>query len=286
MLRCTGEYLKPWVLLLLVNTGIYFQHSNHREEFLLINKILTLWATPRSTSTAFEWMMRQRGDMECFHEPFGEPWYQGEAPLWPRLQADSVRTPGLTSDTVLAKLKETVAKKPVFSKDFPHYIDHLWTNEFLSHFNHSFLIRDPAKVISSIYKHWPDFVLKEIAYIEQRELFDRLWDDTGEVPPVIDSDDLLEDPRGIIKAYCNAVDIPFIEDALSWEPGARNEVSWWDGGSFHDNLRNSSGLTPQKRNYVEVGDMPDRVKEIYDIAMPHYEHLYAHRLKPVKKKTK
>ena len=37
--------------------------------------ILALWAVPRSTSTAFERMMRQRGDHDCVHEPFGEVWY-------------------------------------------------------------------------------------------------------------------------------------------------------------------------------------------------------------------
>ena len=47
-----------------------------------------------------------------------------------------------------------------------------------------------------MYKHWPDFVLKEIAFVEQRQLFDRLADQLGEAPPVIDSDDLLEDPGG------------------------------------------------------------------------------------------
>jgi len=36
---------------------------------------LTLWATPRSTSTAFEWMMRQRGDFDCYHEPWNELYY-------------------------------------------------------------------------------------------------------------------------------------------------------------------------------------------------------------------
>ena len=43
-----------------------------------MNPVYVLWATPRSTSTAFEWMMRTRGDMACFHEPFGEAWYQGD----------------------------------------------------------------------------------------------------------------------------------------------------------------------------------------------------------------
>lgn len=29
--------------------------------------IVTLWATPRSTSTAFGWMMRQSCDFTCCH---------------------------------------------------------------------------------------------------------------------------------------------------------------------------------------------------------------------------
>lgn len=243
-----------------------------------MHKILVLWATPRSTSTAFEWMMRQRGDMECFHEPFGEAWYQGDDPLWPRLTEDSVRTPGLTYDTVWATLTAAAEKGPVFSKEFPHYLDHMWTDEFLDHFNHSFLIRDPAKTITSIYKHWPDFHEKELGFIEQRALFDRLCDQHGKAPPVIDSDDLLEDPHGLIEKYCHAVGIPFMPEALSWEPGARDEVSWWDGGSFHENLRNSDGLKPQVRRYIDISDAPDRVKEIYDVALPHYEHLHKARL--------
>ena len=131
-----------------------------------MHKILVLWAVPRSTSTAFEWMMRVRGDMQCFHEPFGEPWYQGENPMWPRLQPDSLRTPGLTLESVWETLQAAAKKGPVFSKDFPHYIDHMWNDAFLSHFNHSFLIRDPAKTITSMYKHWSDFVLKECGFVE------------------------------------------------------------------------------------------------------------------------
>lgn len=243
-----------------------------------MHKILALWATPRSTSTAFEWMMRMRGDMRCFHEPFGEPWYQGENPQWPRLKPDSLRTPGLTSASVWKDLKAAADKGPVFSKDFPHYIKHMWTDDFLSHFNHSFLIRDPAKVATSMFKHWPDFVLEEMAFVEQRELFDRLCDRDGTPPLTIDSDDLLEDPDGIVDIYCTAVGIPFKAEALSWEPGDRDEVSWYDGGSWHENLRDSDGLKPQPRKYIDIEQAPDRVKEIYEIVLPHYEHLYAHRL--------
>ena len=246
-----------------------------------MQKILALWATPRSTSTAFEWMMRMRGDMNCFHEPFGEAWYQGEDARWPRIKPENPRIEGLTMDSVWQTLQRAAAEGPVFSKDFPHYIEHMWSDEFLGHFNHSFLIRDPAKVATSMYKHWPDFVLKEIAFVEQRTLFDRLCDQLGHAPPVIDSDDLLENPHGIVETYCNAVGIPYIEAALSWKPGERDEVSWYDGGSWHGNLRDSDGLKPQARQYIDISEAPDRVKEIYETVLPHYQHLYGHRLAAV-----
>lgn len=243
-----------------------------------MHKILALWATPRSSSTAFEWMMRQRGDLSCWHEPFGEAWYQGEEPLWPRATAETLRTPGLTLQSVFDDLKADAAKGPVFSKDFPHYITSLWTDDFLDHFQHSFLIRDPAKVLTSMYRHWPELVVEETATSEQRQLFDRLADKMGAPPPLIDSDDLLENPPGIVETYCNAVGIAFIASALSWEPGDRDEVGWYDGGSWHANLRNSDGLKAQPRKYIDIAEAPDRVKRIYDQIMPDYEHMHAYRL--------
>ncbi len=230
--------------------------------------------------------MRQRGDLRCYHEPFGEAWYQGEEPLWPRLSSDSKRTPGLTMASVLLELKNANQSGAVFIKDFPHYIKHLWNDELYDLFRHSFLIRDPAKTITSMTHKFPDFHEDEVGFVEQRELFDRLCDRLGEVPAVIDSDDLLENPVGMVEIWCQAVGIPFIVEALSWEPGARDEVSWWDGGSFHANLRDSDGLKPQPRKYVDIDGLPGRVKAIYERALPHYEYLYAHRLRATSRSKK
>ena len=243
-----------------------------------MNKILVLWAVPRSTSTAFEWMMRQRGDLTCFHEPFGEVWYQGEEPLWPRVTEDSVRTPGLTYARVEAMLREAAANGPVFSKEFPHCAEPVLRDDFLDLCQHSFLIRDPAKTITSMLQKWPDFHEQEVGFVEQAALFERLTERYGTPPPVLDSDDLMEDPVRMVRLWCEAVGIPFIPEALSWEPGARDEVSWWDGGSFHANLRNSDGLKPQKRNYVDIDQAPDRVKQIYERVLPCYQSLKAHAL--------
>ncbi|MDG1745476.1 MAG: hypothetical protein P8H69_06845 [Planktomarina sp.] len=115
-----------------------------------------------------------------------------------------------------------------------------------------------------------------------RALFDLLTALHGAPPPVIDSDDLLEDPEAMVAAFCQAVGIPFLPEAMTWAPGGDPSAhSWWDGGSFHANLAQSTGLTPQPRRYVEVGDAPERVRRVYRRMKPHYDHLYQHRITPV-----
>ena len=37
--------------------------------------IIVLWTHPRSLSTAIERVMRERGDLTCFHEPFMYDYY-------------------------------------------------------------------------------------------------------------------------------------------------------------------------------------------------------------------
>ena len=252
-----------------------------------MHDIHVLWATPRSTSTAFEWMMRMRGDMACFHEPFGEAWYQGEDARAPRLTADSKRKPGLSFASVEERLREAATKRPVFSKDMPQFTEHLWNGDFFARFRHGFLIRDPAKVLASLDRSWAKtnysnvFTRKEIGFDEQRRLFDLLADQNGAAPVVVDSDDLLEDPPAMVARYCDAIGIPFIAEALSWEPGSRSEVLWYDGDDsiWHETLKNSDGLKSQPRNDIDVTELPARLQDLYHEFLPHYQHLHGFRLR-------
>ncbi len=218
--------------------------------------------------------MRQRGDLDCLHEPFGEAWYQGEAPLWHRYTPGEKVTPGLTLESVWEDIQRRAEQGPVFIKDFPHYINHMWTPDFLSHFRHAFLIRDPALTITSMHAQWPDFNEGEVGFAEQRALFDLLHALNGTPPPVFDSNDLLENPEKMVEVFCQSVGIPFIKEALTWEPGADTSAySWWDGGSFHQNLKESTGLKRQKRRYVDLSEVPERVRQVHRRQLPHYAHL-------------
>ena len=126
---------------------------------------------------------------------------------------------------------------------------------------------------------WPDFHEVEVGFPEQRALFDLLNALDGTPPPVLDSNELLENPVEMVKAFCDSVGIAFLPNALTWEPSAdTNAYSWWDGGSFHQNLRDSTGLKPQRRRYVTLEEAPERVRQVHRRMKPHHDHLFEHRI--------
>ena len=66
---------------------------------------------------------------------------------------------------------------------------------------------------------------------------------------------------------------------LCWPAGGDPSAhSWWDGGSFHANLAKSTGLVRQERKYVDLANTPERVRRVHRRMLPHYQHLYAHRI--------
>lgn len=241
-----------------------------------MTRILALWATPRSTSTPFEWMMRERGDFSCHHEPFNEAYYYGADRLSDR-DADIAPKPDLSFAGVRQALRREARETRVFVKDFAYSIMHMADDGFLAQFQHTFLIRDPAKVLPSLYSRWPDFSAAEAGFAPLRELFDRIAQRDGSAPPVIASDDLLDHPAETIAAYCAGAGIAFLPDALEWDAGKRDEVSWYDGGSWHGNLRASTGIKRQKRSYVSLDHDP-HLQRAYDACLPHYEALLRHKL--------
>ena len=240
---------------------------------------LTLWATPRSTSTAFEWMMRQRGDFECFHEPFCEAYYYGTDRRTQR-DAHVADTPGLSFDSVWERLISASEQGNIFVKDHAYSMGDDFTEERLDAMtHHGFLVRDPRRVIQGISRYWPDVEFVEVGFERLHALFDRITERTGSNPPVLASDDLVDHPEEAVRAFCAAVGIPFIEESLSWEEGSRHEVSWYGKGTgpWHGNLRDSTGISKSTTVYPPLEDTP-RLVELYERSLPHYETLMAHRL--------
>jgi hypothetical protein len=67
---------------------------------------------------------------------------------------------------------------------------------------------------------------------------------------VVDADDLLKNPAGIIEAYCRSVDVDYVPEMLSWDDEkqqtqARETFEKWPG--FHEDAMNSKELKPSIR---------------------------------------
>ncbi len=245
-----------------------------------MNKILSLWGTPRSRSTAFMWMMKNRGDFNILVHPFGKSAYLSEERIFD-IKTDSLLKPEYNYQVVLESIKSTAEEGKVFMKDFPYYFIHIVDDQFLSLFQHTFLIRNPAQMLPSYLHKWPTLTYEETGYQQLYQLFERVVQFTDEIPLIIDADDLVKDPTSTIKAYCKSVGIPFRAEALSWDPPKEKikETSWWDGGSWHDKICFTQGFEEHiERNYLKI-DESDRLKSLYELCLPYYEKLYAYRLK-------
>jgi hypothetical protein len=235
-----------------------------------MNKILALWAVPRSRSSAFTLMMQRRGDFLGILEPFEASAYFSDERI---IQRYPSKGPEANYGNVLNKLLNLSRARKVFIKDHAYYIEHLADAEFLSHFQHSFLIRDPAQSLPSYFDKWPDVTLQETGYRELASLFDKVMQYTGEVPPLIDADDLVENPEAIIKAYCEQTGIPFLKHALRW-PRVTKRLGIW-----HDHLMTTTGFEERPgRSYLEV-DQNEHLTHLYKNCMPYYEKLSRYKIR-------
>ena len=242
-------------------------------------KIIALWGPPRSTGTAFEWMMRQRGDMKCFHEPFGHAWHQGESPLWPRFNRGDPSIKGLTATSVMNALALQSKNAALFIKDSPHHCGHDWSPNSVNLFTHTFLIRNPAKTLMSLYRTTPDVNELEIGVPEHRTLFETVMASTGQVPFVMDANDMLDDPEPMISKWCDHVGISFDQTALNWPRAAHSDTLWRTDRTYHETLTASDGLAHQACDRGDLNDLPDHMKAIYLRIKPHYDYLHTYRIR-------
>ena len=235
-------------------------------------RILMLWASPRSRSTAFFRMMCERGDFSVLHEPFSYLAEFGRSQVEDREVHDGAE--------LLATLRELSARGPLFVKDTTdeRYPAVLTDQEFLAtDAVHTMIIRHPAATIASYHALNPDVQRHQIGVESQYEIFRAVWDATGSPPVVIDSDDLVARPEVTVRAYCAGVGIPYRPEALAWQP--ENRPEWSPSERWHADAGASSGFHAKQRDYdVDVETHPV-LREYLAHHLPFYEKLHAHRVR-------
>ncbi len=176
---------------------------------------------------------------------------------------------------VMRKLIREQAQHPLPRLFVKHMAHHLVDIDlgFLAHTVNVLLIRDPKQMLPSLQVQLPDAGLDDTGLRRQCELFDR-FRDLGQKTVVLDSRELLLEPRGVLQALCAAVGITYSDAMLTWPAGPRPEDGVWAPHWYHA-VHRSTGFQP----YREKPDFPAELDALYDRCRPWYEKLFAHALR-------
>jgi hypothetical protein len=231
--------------------------------------VFALWSAPRARSTVFFRSMAERGDVAVLHEPFSGLLNHGETDLDGRVFASAA--------SLLEWLRAGAAGVGVFLKETTdyRYPEVLADRRFLAEARHAFLLRRPEEIAASYYALHPRMSMKAVGLEALHELHTAVGG-AGGSRVVIDSDDLVARPAATMGAYCAAVGLPFLPEALTWEPGDRPE--WRRTGRWHTDVSASSGFEPPRRTYVDTVESSDHLARLAAHHRPFYEELLTQRL--------
>lgn len=228
--------------------------------------------------------MIARGDHVVFHEPFADFFYFSSERLSPRKSHISPKSE-FHYKYILEKIMEAAKEHPVFVKDqacHVAHLAHLADSSFFSQFDNTFIIRDPQDALPSHFHGWPDVSAMEAGYAELYQVAQLAAAIHGKEPVIVEADDLVRNPDEIVQAYCRAVDIPFIPEALHWDATV-SHCDWdrIDAGYWHTRLKQTNSFqsdTNTKKDYLSVYDDP-YLYGLYKYCLPYYKELYPLRLK-------
>lgn len=236
---------------------------------------LAVWSGPRNISTALMRSWGNRPDTFVIDEPFYAHYLQETRAPHPGI--DEVITHHETDwrkviDILLGPIPK--GKSVFYQKQMnKHMLEHI-NMGWLPQMTNCFLIREPKDMITSFIKVVPNPTLDEFGLREQVEMFRQLRATQGESPIVIEAKDVLQNPRKILKAWCERLNIPFYESMLQWEPGFRDTDGVWSK-YWYDNVCNSTRFASYK---PKNEDVPMGMQDLLSRCEELYEELYPHRI--------
>ena len=173
---------------------------------------------------------------------------------------------------MLSQIEEAARERPVFVKDMAYQAAALLGPDLLSRFENCFLVRDPAATLRSLARHWPDFSDEETGWGNLDEAA-RIVDSLGQPRVVLDAALLCQDPPGVVEEWCERMDLPYVEEALTWEPGMQDEWDLWS--DWHASTARATGFRELREPPPPPTPDEPRLHEAYQQALPVYRELTA-----------
>lgn len=236
---------------------------------------VAMWSGPRNISTTMMRAWENREDTVVVDEPLYAHY----------LVATGVDHPG--REEVIASQPtdwRTVAKRltgPIPGGKAIWYQKHMTQHVladmdlgWLDGLANCFLIRRPELVVASFTKVRPDAAPWELGFEQQTRIFGHVSQRLGTAPPILDAEDVLRDPKGMLGALCRRLGIPFSERMLHWPAGRRASDGVW-ATHWYAAVERSTGFEPFEPRTPELTPFQ---AELAAICRPHYDALARHRL--------
>ena len=235
-----------------------------------------MWSGPRNISTAMMRSWESRADTFVIDEPY-YAYYLSKTDLDHPGREDVIRDGELDSEKISYGLvNDTEEDRSIYyQKHITHHLLDSIDREWMKSVINCFLIRDPKDMIISYSKVHPDLNMHLLGLEEQKEIFEYVSNMTGEVPPIIDSKDVLMNPRDILSKFCDRIGVIFSEEMLSWPRGPRETDGNW-GKYWYKNVMNSTGFNEYK---PKTEDVPAKYQGLYEECLSLYKNLYDFRIK-------
>jgi hypothetical protein len=241
---------------------------------------IAMWSGPRNISTAMMRSWGSRPDCAVSDEPlYGH--YLAWLPPHRRAEHPAAEEVIAAMDCDWRSVTATLAGpvpggRPIwYQKHMAHHLTPGMDLGWVERLTNCFLVRDPAAMITSFIRVIPNPTPDDLGLPQQVALFERIRDATGRTPPVVDSADVLRDPRGTLSALCSGLGVAFDEAMLSWTPGPRPEDGVW-APHWYTGVYESKGFAPYTPKTEPV---PGRLAGVLAACEGFYATLAAHRVR-------
>ena len=237
---------------------------------------IAMWSAPRNLSTAMMRSVGSRSDTFVSDEPFYGCFLEESGANHP-MRDEVIAAMDCDWGGVMATLKGPAPDgSPIW------YQKHMWHHmagpigyaDFAG-FTHAFLIRQPKQMIASYLRKREHATFEDFGLERQAEFFEREAERLSHAPPVIDANDVLADPQGVLSKLCEALGIVWDRAMLAWEPGRRETDGPW-APHWYGAVEASCGFGAPETGRVEL---PDEARRFADRCRPYYERLAAHRIR-------
>lgn len=237
---------------------------------------IAMWSGPRNLSTAMMYSFGARSDCSVWDEPFYAA-YLAKTGLNHPMRTEILATGENDADVVRDRCLGVIpdGKSVFYQKHMTHHmvpdLDRGWMNQMTN----IFLIRDPSKVIASYNAKRENPSLDDIGFKQQADIFEQIVKNTGAIPAVIDSDDILSNPAAALQGICDHINLEFQESMLSWPKGGHKDDGAW-ASHWYKSVWESTGFAKPKATETILSPEGEALQKE---ARPFYEKLYTHRIK-------